>query len=105
MSRQSRSLLLAVLFLAFAPLASLAQTPPIQAPLTGPGGMKNEIIHFASDYTKVVVAGVTIGGLLMNLAVGGSGATLAGAIAGSSLAGMLFLEYQAQIYIVQRAAP
>ena len=88
------------LLLAAAPLAAQAQTHTV-----APAPEQNDIDHFVTEYTETVALGVVVGGLLMNVLVGGSNATLLGALAGSSLASWLFVNSQASHYVVQRAAP
>ncbi len=97
-----RRFLILVLILLFAatPLTVQAQTPA-----TPPLPDQNGIIHFATEYTQTVMLGVIGGGILMNVLVGGGGATLAGALAGSSLASWLFVSLHARNYVIQRTAP
>ena len=100
----SRRVLILALALAFllttAPLAAQAQT---RAEAALPD--HNDIGHFVVEYTETVMLGVVGGGVLMNALIGGSGATLVGALAGSSLASWLFVTLQARHYVIQRAAP
>ena len=84
------------LILAMASLPAQAQTDGVLPPA------QDDLVHFASEYTKMVTFGIVSGGVLMNLLVGGGGATLAGALAGSSLASWLFVSLQARHYIIQR---
>ncbi len=95
MPKLSRALVLAVMLAVPALSESKAQTPT--SPSTG---TQNEIIYFVGEYTKSVVYGVIIGGILMNITVGGSGSTLAGAVAGSTLGGLLFLQGEAHNYVI-----
>ena len=88
------------LLLALAPLTAQAQTGAAPPP---PG--QSDIVHFATEYTQTVMLGVIGGGVLMNVLIGGSGATLAGALAGSSVASWLFVSLHARHYVIQRAAP
>lgn len=93
---------LAVLLVFTSVPLSQAQTLLSQGPTTGFLGNGNDFYHLAVEYTRTVVIGVVAGGALLNIAVGGSWATLAGAVAGSTVAGFAFFEYQAQHYMVQR---
>ena len=80
------------------PLATQAQTQPDSS-------NQNDAGHFITEYTETVMLGVIGGGLLMNILVGGRGASLVGALIGSSLGGWLFVHLQAGHYVIQRAAP
>jgi len=97
-----RFLILAALavLLTAAPLAARAQTGTV-SPLSG----HNDIDTFATEYTQAVMLGIIGGGVFMNVLVGGGGATLMGALAGSSFASWLFVSLQARHYIIQRATP
>jgi hypothetical protein len=97
MARMARVLALTVLL---ATLPALAGAGP---PSPAPG--QEEMVDFATEYTKTVMVGIVAGGLLANLVVGGGAATLAGAVAGSTLASWLFISREAQNYVIQRARP
>lgn len=100
---QGRPVTLAVLMT----LAVLAMPGRLQAQTANESTLsdRNDIAAFATEYTRTVMLGVVGGGVLMNVLVGGGGATLAGALAGSSLASWLFVSLQARHYVIQRTAP
>ncbi len=73
-----------------------------QAPQAPQAVEQVDMIHFATQYTQAVIAGVAAGGIFANLWVGGSTATLVGALAGSVLASWLFIDQVATNYVLQR---
>ncbi|MEI7609767.1 MAG: hypothetical protein WCJ64_20490 [Rhodospirillaceae bacterium] len=85
-------------------LSAAAPAVRAQTPAAAPAE-RNDIDRFAAEYTRTVILGVVAGGVLMNTLIGGGRATLAGALAGSSLASWLFVSLQARHYVIQRAAP
>ena len=93
MSRAVLILLLAVL------LACAPQPAPAQTPAAAPG----DITQVAVDYTKTVMVGIVGGGVVLHMLVGGSAATLVGALAGSTLASWVFINHEARHYVIQRA--
>ena len=85
----------------------LVAAPPMAWAETGGASPpdRNDMARFTSEYTETMLLGVIGGGVLMNSLIGGGGPTLAGALAGSTLASWLFVALQARHYVVQRAAP
>ena len=58
-------------------------------------------LHLATGYTESALIGLLTGGLLMNRLVGGSAATMIGAVAGTALACWIALEQAKGVYIVR----
>ena len=94
MPRTIPALLLAVLLLAAALHPARAQSP---------AATNDDMVRFAVDYTQTVAVGIVGGGVLLHLLVGGSAATLVGALAGSTLASWVFINHEARHYVVERA--
>ncbi len=90
-------------------LLALSQAPgPLHAQTQGESAALDQRLafqRFATQYTETVLTGLLAGALIMNQLVGGSSATLTGAVVGSSMASWLFVNQQARNYVVQRAAP
>ena len=94
--------LLALLVLLTAGTPAHAQTPPVPEVPTIHHG---DIVDFAMDYTWMAMLGTVVGGLLGHELLGGASLTLAGALAGTLTASWLFITFEAQNYVIQRAAP
>jgi len=94
MPRTIPTLLLAFLLLAAVPHSARAQPP---------AATNDDMVRFAVDYTQTVAVGIVGGGVLLHLLVGGSAATLVGALAGSTLASWVFINHEARHYVVERA--
>ncbi len=60
------------------------------------------LLHFATQYTGVMIVGLMTGGLLMNQLVGGVTATLAGTLVGSLLGCWLFLNRASDHYVIHQ---
>ena len=87
------------LILADLPAVSQAQAAP------QPVFSQEDAFTFAMEYTRTVILGTMGGGLLLNVLVGGGWTTLAGAVAGSTLASWWFISQEAHNYIIRRAGP
>lgn len=92
MTRLLQSLALAALLVALAPSLSNAQTQQLAQDTQRPFSSElRKVTHYVKDYTRAVVLGVVGGGALMNVMVGGVGATVFGAVVGLGLGELFFI--------------